>query len=61
LADAPGNINIDKKHSKLDKDSVINVCQIITLDKEFLSEKNYKLGSQHLNAPNEGLKLVLGL
>lgn len=61
LADAPGNVKIDKKQSKLNKDSVINVSQIITLDKNFLSEKIARLGAQHLNALNEGLKLVLSL
>jgi mRNA interferase MazF len=61
LAEAPGNILLEKKHSKLPKDSVINVSQLITLDKAFLTEKIAKLNAQHLNALNEGLRLVLGL
>lgn len=61
LADAPGNILLEKKHSKLAKDSVINVSQLITVNKEFLTEKISKLNAQHLNAVNEGLRLVLGL
>lgn len=61
LADAPGNILLEKKHSKLSKDSVINVSQLITVDKGFLTEKIFKLNAQHLNGVNEGLRLVLGL
>lgn len=61
LAEAPGNIKLDKKTSKLSKESVINVSQIITLDKEFLTEKISKLSPPFLNALSESLKLVLGL
>ncbi len=61
LADAPGNILLPKKLSKLSKDSVINVSQIITLDKAFLADKVSRLNSQQLNNLNDGLKLVLAL
>ena len=61
LADAPGNIKINKKHSKLAKDSVINVSQILTIDKGFLTEKVSKLNQQYLNALEDGLKLVFEL
>lgn len=61
LADAPGNILLAKKLSKLAKDSVINVSQLITLDKSFLTEKVSKLNTQYLNALDEGLRLALGL
>lgn len=61
LADAPGNILLQKKSSKLAKDSVINVSQIITIDKIFLTEKISKLNAQYLNALDAGLGLVLGL
>jgi mRNA interferase MazF len=61
LADAPGNVLLAKKHSKLAMDSVVNVSQLITLDKTFLAERVSKLNAQHLNALDEGLRLVLGL
>ena len=61
LASAPGNIKITKKASKLSKDSVINVSQIITIDKSFLTEKVSKLNQQGFNLLNESLKLVMGL
>ena len=41
LADAPGNVLLEKNYSKLNKGSVINVSQLITVDKKFLTEKSY--------------------
>lgn len=61
LVDAPGNFKITKKHSSLNKDSVVNVSQLITLDKTFLTEKVGKLNSKNINFLNEGIKLVLGV
>ena len=61
LVDAPGNFKITKKHSNLNKDSVVNVSQLITLDKTFLTEKVGKLNSKNINVLNEGIKLVLGI
>ena len=59
LGDAPGNFKITKKHSNLNKDSVVNVSQLITLDKTFLTEQIGKLNSKHINFLNEGIRLVL--
>jgi mRNA interferase MazF len=39
LADTPGNVTLDSKSSDLNKDSVVNISQILTLDKPFLIEK----------------------
>ena len=61
LAQAPGNIKLTRKSSKLDQDSVINVSQIITIDKSVLTEKVSKLNQQSFNLLNEGLLLVMGL
>jgi len=61
LTEAPGNIQLDKRTSKHSKESVINVSQIITLDKEFLTEKISKLPPPFINAINDSLRLVLGL
>lgn len=61
LVGAPGNFKITKKHSSLNKDSVVNVSQLITLDKTFLTEKVGKLNSKNINFLNEGIKLVLGI
>ena len=61
LVDAPGNFKITKKQSNLSKDSVVNVSQLITLDKTFLTEKIGKLNSKNINSLNEGIKLVRGV
>jgi len=61
LVDAPGNFKITKKQSNLSKDSVVNVSQLITLDKTFLTENIGKLNPKNINFLNEGIKLVLGI
>ena len=61
LTEAPGNIFLPHKESRLPKDSVINVSQLITLDKAFLTEKVGKLRSQKLFALEDGLRLVFSL
>ena len=61
LIDAPGNFKITKKQSDLSKDSVVNVSQLITLDKAFLTESIGKLNSKNINFLNEGIRLVLGV
>jgi len=61
LIDAPGNFKITKKQSDLSKDSVVNVSQLITLDKTFLTENIGKLNSKNINFLNEGIRLVLGV
>jgi len=38
LADAPGNVRITRRISGLPHDSVVNVSQLITLDKQMLTE-----------------------
>ncbi len=61
LAKAPGNVLLKKKQTKLSKDSVANVSQIVTLDKSYLSEKVGVLTSGQLNKVEDGLRLVLSL
>ncbi len=61
LMDAPGNFLILKKESGLSKDSVINVSQIVTLDKSFLTVKAGKLPTNKLGMLNDGLRLVLAI
>lgn len=61
LAQAPGNILLSKSESLLSKDSVINVSQIITLDKTVLTEFISKPNAQVLKQVNQGLELILGL
>ncbi len=61
LAGAPGNFLISTKESGLSRESVVNVSQLLTLDKSFLSEKQRKLPAQKRMILNEGLRLFLAL
>jgi mRNA interferase MazF len=61
LAKAPGNVRLPKAKSSLSKDSVANVSQITTLDKEALTEVVSVLDRLTLQQVDEGLALVLGL
>jgi len=61
LAAAPGNVLLPSKKSKLSKESVINVSQIITIDRLYLTEKVHSLSSSIIAQVDEGLRLVLKL
>jgi mRNA interferase MazF len=61
LVDAPGNFKITKKQLNINKDSVVNVSQLITLDKTFLTEQVGNLNSKHISFLNEGIRLVLAI
>ena len=61
LAKAPGNVLLKKKQTKLSKDSVANISQIVTLDKSYLTEKAGNLTSGQLRKVEDGLRLVLSL
>jgi len=59
LAQAPGNVRISKSDSALPKASVVNVSQILTIDRQFLTERIGALSGRVMDRVNEGLKLVL--
>lgn len=61
LVDAPGNVLMPAKATGLPKDSVVNVSQVITLDRDFLTEKAGRLRGQLLKDVDNGLRLVLAL
>ena len=61
LADAPGNVLLPSKDSRLPKDSVINVSQLITIDKNVLTDRVSKLSARYMRAVVDGLALVLDL
>lgn len=61
LSEAPGNFKLTKKGSGLNRESVVNVSQLLTLDKSFLSEKSGKLNSKQSQLLNYGLQLVLNI
>jgi mRNA interferase MazF len=61
LVAAPGNVLMPDKATGLSKDSVANVSQIITIDRDFLAEKAGRLRGQLLKDVENGLRLVLAL
>ena len=61
LARAPGNVMLSKKDSNLPKKSVINVSQIVTLDKSYLTECVGTISKSIMNKVENGIKLVLGI
>lgn len=61
LVDAPGNVLISAKAGGLSRDSVANVSQLVTLDRNYLDEQIGRLPSRLMAAVDAGLKLVLGL
>lgn len=61
LVEAPGNVLIPARLSGLPKDSVANVSQVITIDRNFLLEPAGKLDARILRQVEDGLRLVLHL
>ncbi len=61
LIDAPGNVLIPGKAAGLPKDSVANVSQVVTLDRDFLGNLAGRITGQLLTDIDNGLRLVLGL
>lgn len=61
LVDAPGNVLMPAKATGLPKDSVANVSQVITVDREFLTDKVGRLRGQLRKDLDNGLRLVLAL
>ena len=61
LAEAPGNVRISKSDSGLPQPSVVNVSQLITLDRTVLTIKVKALSGAAMDKVDSGLKLVLAL
>ena len=61
LADVPGNIFIEKKHSKLRKDSVLLLSQIGVVDKQRFIEKVSKIDKSIMNTVENNIAFILGI
>jgi mRNA interferase MazF len=61
LAEMPGNIMLRKSVVNLPKDSVINVTQVVTVDKHDLLERMGRLSEEMIEQIENGLRLVLSL
>jgi mRNA interferase MazF len=57
---APGNVRLSARLTGLPKDSVANVSQIITVDKEFLTARVGKLPRAKLELLLSGIDVILG-
>jgi mRNA interferase MazF len=61
LAASPGNILLEKSESGLDKTSVINFSQIITLDKSYFTEMVSMLSKPIILKINSSLKIIFDI
>jgi mRNA interferase MazF len=61
LAEAPGNVRLGRSDSGLSKASVVNVSQIVTLDRSVLTQRIRAVPGATMRHVDEGLRLVLGL
>lgn len=61
LVDAPGNVLIPAGASGLPRDSIANVSQVLTIDRELLAERAGRLRGSLLDSVDTGLRLVLDL
>ena len=59
-ADAPGNVALTAETTRLPKDSVANVSQIVTLDRAYLTERVGKLPHAKLALVLAGIDAMLG-
>jgi len=59
-AKAPGNFLLKKGEGNVRKDSVVNISQIITIDKSDLVEKIGSLSPSRIKEVIEDVKLLLG-
>ena len=61
LADAPGNVLLPARSTGLPRDSVVNVSQLLTLDRSFLTGHAGTLPPRLQSSVDEGLRLILQL
>jgi mRNA interferase MazF len=59
-ADAPGNVALSVRLTRLPKNSVANVSQIVSLDKSLLTERVGKLPRAKLDLILVGIDVILG-
>ena len=61
LAAAPGNVMIEQRVSMLANDSIVNVPQVLTIDRSLLTEVVSKLPDRIMDTIDDGLRLVMNL
>ena len=61
LLNAPGNLLLRKKESKLSNDSVIIVAQLYAIDRNRFKKRISKVTKEIMEQVETGMKLVLGI
>lgn len=61
LVAAPGNVALTRRQSGLPQESVVNVSQLLTLDRSFLTERAGRVPAAKMREVDSGLARVLGL
>lgn len=61
LAQAPGNVRLTRRETSLARDSLVNVSQLLTVDRSVLAERLGQLPAHKMREVDAGLVLVLGL
>ena len=61
LLDAPGNVLLPAKETGLPRDSVANVTQLVTVDRDYLEQRAGKVSPRTLARVEVGVRLVLDL
>jgi mRNA interferase MazF len=59
-ADAPGNVLLPARVTGLPKDSVANVSQVVTIDRDALTDRVGSLSASNLELVLTGIDVVLG-
>ena len=59
-ADAPGNVLLPARATGLPRDSVANVSQLVTVDRDTLTERTGALSASSLELVLAGIEVVLG-
>jgi len=59
-AHAPGNVQLPSKAAGLPRDSVANASQIVTLDRDLITEEVGKVAKRQLELILTGIDIVLG-
>ncbi|HEY4181780.1 MAG TPA: type II toxin-antitoxin system PemK/MazF family toxin [Kofleriaceae bacterium] len=58
---APGNVTLARAHTKLKSECVALVCQVLSVDRVFLTERVAALPAAAMQRVDAGLRLVLTL
>ena len=61
LSLAPGNVALPKKAAGLARKSVVNVSQLVTIDKSLLTEKAGELPPELMREVESGIRMALSL